>query len=160
MKQLTLPTRQRGVALLVALSFLVIITLISVSAIRSSTSELRMASNFEDGMAAVQVAQSAIDSAINDMDNFVVSGVVGTVNSSVSIGTDISEFEHTHGGSTYVHTRVDVTEQATTVPPRGLGLSASKYQTTYFDMTSSYDNVGEGRGQASISQGVILLVQK
>jgi len=142
--------RQHGAALLVALSFLVVITLISLSAMRSSTTELRLASNNEEIMAARQVAQAAVDAAINEVDNFVVSGASGTVNSTVTIS----------GVDEFTHTTMEVTEGDTTLPPRGLGVSADKFQATMFDITSDYDNVAGGRGQAGLGQGLVLLVPK
>jgi len=141
---------QSGAALLVALSFLVVITLISLGAIRTSTTELRLASNHEERVAAIQVAQSAIDSAINDTGNFVVSGTPGSVNSSATI-SGVTEFNSTS---------LSITEQATGLPSRALGVSADKFQSTTFDIASAYNNTSGGRGQASINQGLILLVPK
>lgn len=141
---------QSGAALLVALSFLVVITLISLGAIRSSTTELRLASNHEERVAAIQVAQSAIDSAINDTGNFVVSGTEGTVNSNVTI-SGVTEFNSTD---------LSITEQVTGLPSRVLGVSADKFQSTTFDIASAYNNTTGGRGQAAINQGMILLVPK
>jgi len=142
--------QQRGAALLVALSFLVVITLISISAMRSSTTELRLASNNEEQMAAAQVAQAAVDAAVNEADNFVVTGTSGTVNTSITIS----------GVTEFTNTTMEVTEGDTTLPPRGLGVSADKFQATMFDIEADYDNVAAGRGQAGVGQGLVLLVPK
>ncbi len=142
--------KQHGAALLVALSFLVVITLISLSAMRSSTTELRLASNNEEQMAANQVAQAAVDAAVNEADNFVVTGTSGTVNNSITIS----------GVSEFTHASMQVTEGDTTLPPRGLGVSADKFQATMFDIEADYDNVAGGRGQAGVGQGLVLLVPK
>jgi Tfp pilus assembly protein PilX len=150
-----LPSKQQGAALLVALSFLVVITLISVAGMRSSTTELRLASNNEARVAAAQVAQSAVDATVSDPNNFTVTGTPGetssTTNSDFSIGTDVSEFAHAD---------VTLTEGDTTNPPRGLGLSADKFQGTLFSVDAEYENLDAKRGQASVEQGMVLLVPK
>ena len=145
-------TRQNGAALLVALTFLVVITLISLTAMRSTTTELRLASNNEERVAAEQVAQSAVDAVTSDPNNFVVTGVEGTVDTSVTLNSsDVSEF---------ASASVTLTEGATANPPRGLGVSAEKFQGTVFHIDGEYDNLNNGRGQAFIGQGVVLLVPK
>jgi len=145
------PLRQQsGAALLVALSFLVVITLISLSAMRSSTTELRLASNNEEQIAALQVAQAAIDNAVSDPDNFVVTGTSGTLNSQITIS----------GLTEFTHASMSLTEGSTTLPPRGLGVSADKFQATQFDISAQYDNVSAGRGHATIGQGLVLLIPK
>lgn len=152
MKTVSIYNRQRGTALLVALSFLVVITLISLTAMRSTTTELRLASNNEERVAAEQVAQSAVDSVTSDPNNFVVTGIEGTVDTSVSLDTnDVAEF---------ANASVTLTEGATANPPRGLGVSADKFQGTIFHIDGTYNNVDSGRGQAFIGQGVVLLVPK
>jgi hypothetical protein len=144
--------KQQGAALLVALSFLVVITLISLTAMRSSTTELRLASNNEERASAEQVAQSAVDSAISNPTNLIVSGVVGKTNKTISLSvSDVAEF---------VDATILVTEGQTANPPRGLGVSADKFQGTIFHVDGSYNGVGSGRGQSFIGQGVVLLSPK
>lgn len=57
--------QQRGAALFIALVFLVILTLISITAIRSSTMELRMASNEQESRIGLDSTQSASDLVVN-----------------------------------------------------------------------------------------------
>ena len=143
--------RQEGAALLVALSFLVVITLISLTAMRSTTTELRLATNNEERVAAEQVAQSAIDSIVSTPTNFVVTGTEGEVETPALDPDDIEQFEFA---------TVSLKEGATTNPPRGLGVSAEKFQGTLFHIDGSYTNVDNGSGQAFIGQGVVLLIPK
>jgi hypothetical protein len=56
------PKRQHGAALITALIFLIIITVIALSSMRSSTQELRMALNAEEKLTAAQLAQAVADS--------------------------------------------------------------------------------------------------
>ena len=145
-------SKQNGAALLVALSFLVVITLISLTTMRSTTTELRLASNNEERVAAEQLAQSAVDAVMSDPNNFIVTGVEGTEDTSVTLDSnDVSEFSHAS---------VTITEGTTANPPRGLGVSAEKFQGTMFHIDGDYNNLDEGRGQAFVGQGIVLLVPK
>jgi Tfp pilus assembly protein PilX len=152
MKTQVTMSKQNGTALLVALSFLVVITLISLTAMRSTTTELRLASNNEERVAAEQMAQSAVDAVMSNPNNFVVTGVEGTEDTSVTLDTSaVSEFAHAD---------IAITEGTTANPPRGLGVSAEKFQGTMFHIDGSYNNLDNGRGQAFIGQGIVLLVPK
>jgi len=152
MKTQYMMSKQHGAALLVALSFLVVITLISLTAMRSTTTELRLASNNEERVAAEQLAQSAVDAVMSNPNNFVVTGVEGTEDDSITLDTNaVSEFTNAD---------ITITEGTTANPPRGLGVSAEKFQGTMFHIDGEYDNLDGGRGQAFIGQGIVLLVPK
>lgn len=152
MRKQIMMNKQNGAALLVALSFLVVITLISLTAMRSTTTELRLASNNEERVAAEQLAQSAVDSVMSNPDNFVVTGVEGTEDTSVNLDSNsVSEFANAN---------ITITEGTTANPPRGLGVSAEKFQGTMFHIDGEYDNLNNGRGRAFIGQGIVLLVPK
>ncbi len=138
---------QRGAVLITTLTFLVIITLISVVSMRSSTSELRLATNTEDQLAAREVAQAAIDAVINEPANFVVKTISGTTSNSATFS----------GVSEFTNSSMAITQLDLSIPPRGLGVS-SKFQTALFGVNSSYNGVSSGRGQAQVEQGVLLLV--
>jgi Tfp pilus assembly protein PilX len=145
--------KQQGTALLVALSFLVVITLISLTSMRSSTTELRLASNNEERVAAEQVAQSGVDNVLGDNNNFIVTGTEGTEKTFTLDKTVIAEFD-----SSVMD--VKVTEGQTSNPPRNLGVSADKFSGTQFYIEADYNNVSGGRGDALIGQGLVLLVPK
>jgi type IV pilus assembly protein PilX len=152
MKNHSVKSKQNGAALLVALSFLVVITLISLTAMRSTTTELRLASNNEERVAAEQLAQSAVDAVMSNPDNFIVTGVEGTEDTSIALNSNqVSEF---------ANASITVTEGTTANPPRGLGVSADKFQGTMFHIDGEYNNLDGGRGQAFIGQGIVLLVPK
>jgi type IV pilus assembly protein PilX len=61
--QCSLPNRQRGATLAVALMFLVVLTLLSVSSVRTATMQERMAGNSRDRNLAFQAAESALRAA-------------------------------------------------------------------------------------------------
>lgn len=71
MNQLTLTNRrgQRGAALIVSLLFLVILTLIGVSAMTTTTLEERMAGNAKDFNVAFQAAEAALRDGWDDLNS-------------------------------------------------------------------------------------------
>lgn len=142
-------SRQCGSVLFVCLTFLVLITLVSLGSIRSSIIELRLASNTEERLAAAHVAQAAIDSAISTEANFVVTGTTGTEKTNPTLSGNMSEFTQTD---------VVITEMGRFEPPRGSGLSSDKFTTALFNVDSEYDAVSSGRGQAHLAQGYMIIV--
>jgi Tfp pilus assembly protein PilX len=58
-------TKQHGVAMFTALIFLVIVTLLSITAMRTSTMELQMASNEQENRIGTDSAQSAIEVVVD-----------------------------------------------------------------------------------------------
>ena len=70
---------QSGVALIVALILLVVITVIGLAAIRTSTLQEKMAGNTFDRAQAFQVAEATLQLAyLTNGTNFVNAGTVGT----------------------------------------------------------------------------------
>ena len=65
---------QRGIALATALIFLVVITVLGLVAVRSSTTELRLASNEQVRVEALQTAQSVVDAVLAVPANTPVNG--------------------------------------------------------------------------------------
>jgi len=89
---------------------------------------------------------------MSNPDNFVVTGVEGTEDTSVTLDSNsVSEFANAN---------ITITEGTTANPPRGLGVSAEKFQGTMFHIDGEYDNLNNGRGRAFIGQGIVLLVPK
>lgn len=66
--------RQGGAVLIVTLMFLVILTLLGVTAMTSTTMEERMAGNTRDSAIALQAAESALRDARRDISNLPVTG--------------------------------------------------------------------------------------
>lgn len=67
------PARQHGIALATALIFMVVITILGLVAVRSSTTELRLAHNAQVRVEALQAAQAVVDSVISNPANLPVS---------------------------------------------------------------------------------------
>lgn len=74
-----LPSRQRGVVLLVSLMFLVVLTLLGVAASRMVTGEEKMSRYLREYNVAFQAAESAMRDARDDIDGYLVTG--GTIKS-------------------------------------------------------------------------------
>ena len=77
----TLPQRQRGAILVIALMFLVLLTIISVSSISGVTLEEKMAGNMREQNVAFQAAESALRDAEIDLET----GIGGTCTPGVSV---------------------------------------------------------------------------
>ena len=79
---------QRGAALITALIFLIIITMLSLSSMRSSTMELRQATNDEIRTTAFQNAQALVDAVLDTPSAMPVIGGVGYRTCSADFGSD------------------------------------------------------------------------
>lgn len=64
MKSIARVNRQRGVALVVALLFLLVVTLLSVTAARNSSFSLQMSGNMQDQNDSLQSAEAAVFGAL------------------------------------------------------------------------------------------------
>jgi Tfp pilus assembly protein PilX len=71
--------KQRGFTLMVALIMLVVLTLLVVSAIRSSNTNLRIAGNMQMQEEAVAAAQVALEQTVSLSANFGASAVASTI---------------------------------------------------------------------------------
>ncbi len=159
--------KQEGAALITALIFLVIITMLSLSSMRSSMLELRQASNDEIRIAAFEGAQAVIDSVLDSPANMPVVGDVGyTVCSGNWDGCDQTNLTLPAGLYTefvnegLVQVRVERLGPAFRPPPRGLGTSARMLTAAAFQIDATYDLTEIGRGNSEITQGVLIVVPK
>lgn len=59
--------RQQGAALIMALAVLVLLTILGISAMKSSTLEYRMATSIQDKSTAFQAAESALAESMNSV---------------------------------------------------------------------------------------------
>lgn len=165
---------QRGAALFTALMFLIVLTLISLAAMRSSTIELRMATNDEARMTAFQRTQAVIDATIADTNNVQVLGDVGR---RVCTGTSASDtpdnescdvYEIDLADDTYdtdvdegrIKVAVTRLSPAEAPAPRAIGTSAAVYSVANFQVDALYDGTEDGLGRGRIVEGVMVLISK
>lgn len=88
-KQTQMPRQQRGIVLVTALVFLVILTLLGITSMSTNTLEERMAANAQDVNRAFQTAETGIAIAFSDSGTF--SGTTDNFSNSGS-DTDIGAY--------------------------------------------------------------------
>ena len=162
--------RQGGVALVTALIFLVIITALALSAMRTGTQELRMALNAEHKVTAVQKAQALSDAVVA---NPVSTPVVGVLGRRSCFG-DVPAGEPSCTGGTLVlpgdinnalvleaddrrFVAVERVAPELGPCPRGAGFSA-EIRCSTFRVHSHFDGTEGRRGRADLYEGVLVLV--
>jgi hypothetical protein len=159
--------REQGAALITALIFLIIITMLSLTAMRSSMLELRQASNDEIRVAAFESAQAIIDAVLDTPAGMPVVGDVGDRTCSYT-STDCANTLTLPAALGYgdfvaderVKVIVERLAPAYRPPPRGLGTSARMLTAAAFRIDATYDLAEDGRGSAEVTQGVLIVVPK
>ncbi len=159
------PRTQTGVALAISLVMLVVILLIAMSAMRFTTTELRIAANEQIRVTVQQTAQSIVDAAASNSANTPVIGDIGyrVCSQAVSdcdantvvLPNDFLKEELAAGEATVVVERLS---PLLGPPPRGLGTSLAKFNAAYFQVSGSFDQVDKGQGRSAINEGVVVLV--
>lgn len=170
------PTRrqQAGAALFTALIFLIVITLLSLSAMRSSTLELRMASNQEAKLGAFQRVQAIVDATVIEPNNTQVFGDEGRRNCTgvdaddtpdgldcavheIALADDMYADDVAAGRVRIAVTRLGPLERPA---PRALGTSASAYAVAAFQVDAEFDGTDIGQGGARVAEGLMVLISK
>jgi Tfp pilus assembly protein PilX len=125
---------QRGAILVIALIFLVAITLLTVSSMRSSKIGLHMAQNEESRIAAVQAAQALADAIVANPASTPVVGTTGftacTAGQSGCNRNDLPVNNETLSyavDATYLKARVERTGTVFRPPPRIVESSIDKF---------------------------------
>lgn len=158
-------SRQTGAALFVSLMLLLVITLISVSALRSSRLELRMAGNQESRLASFMSAQALVDAIVATPANVPVIGDPGfsicTVN---EIGCDRNTISFDNGlfasDLSKGNLRAVVTRGTEAPIPRGLSTSVEKFAGVQFAVQASFDRSAENLGRTQVVEGMLVLIPK
>lgn len=164
---------QQGAALFTALMFLIIITMLSLAAMRSSVIELRMASNQELKNTAFHRAQAIVDATIANSANMPTLGAVGATNCLPDVTTacttktvdfadnfldgEVAYFDNDleNGEVTAIVTRLAPLQAPA---PRTIGTSASIYSVATFEISGDYDLREIGQGKSEINEGVMVLI--
>lgn len=155
-----------GSVLLIALIFLLILTLGATSSMRTSNMELHMAGNEEVRVGTLEMAQSIVDEVVTNRDNIIVSGGIGYVNCTTNVsGCSLNTVTVNPallptakaGNATVIVERL---APALTPAPRGINSSADAFFAARFEVDASYDGVADNEGRAGIVQGVLVLVPR
>lgn len=152
---------------MISLIFLIAITLLTVSSMRSSNINLRMAQNEESRVAADQAAQALADAIVSKPESTPVVGISGyTVCTAGEYDCDRYDLAVTDSmlataiDSNYISARVERTGTVFRPPPRIVESSIDKFSSASFRVTATYDRTADGLGYRQISEGVLVLVPK
>ena len=166
-KQIASRQKQSGAILVIALMFLIAITLFTVSSMRSSNIGLRMAQNEESRIAATQAAQALADVIVANPASTPVIGRTGfTACTSGQVNCDrenLAVDDSALAGEVaayHLSARVERTGTVFRPPPRVVESSIDKFSSASFRVTTTFDRVDEGLGRQQITEGVLVLVPK
>jgi hypothetical protein len=159
--------KQGGAILVVALMFLVAITLFTISSMRSSNIGLFMAQNEESRVAATQAAQALADAIVASPASTPVVGVPGyTACTAGETGCNRNDLPVTNPilasaiANNHISARVERTGTIFRPPPRVVETSIDKFSSASFRVITTYDRIDEGLGHEQITEGVLVLVPK
>lgn len=159
--------KQGGAILVIALMFLVAITLFTISSMRSSNIGLHMAQNEESRVAAIQAAQALADVIVANPASTPVVGKTGFTactagqpncdrdNLPVDDAVLAGEVANLH-----LSARVERTGTVFRPPPRAVQSSIDKFSSASFRVTTTFDRVDAGLGRQQVTEGVLVLVPK
>jgi Tfp pilus assembly protein PilX len=166
-KPMPMRKKQGGAILVVALMFLVAITLYTISSMRSSNISLFMAQNEESKVAAAQAAQALADAIVASPASTPVVGDTGyTACTAGETGCNRNDLPVTDPvlasevANNYLQARVERTGATFRPPPRAVSTSLDKFSSASFRVTTTFDRVDDGLGREQISEGVLVLVPK
>lgn len=126
----SLPRQHQGAALITALVFLVILTMLGLSSMRTNVLEERMAANSQEITRAFQAAESGVELAFDNADSF---NINNTSDNPVTGGD--ADF-----GSMGINVGYEAAFRQMTPPKRGSGWDSS-YAFYHFDVTGNADTV-------------------
>lgn len=159
--------KQDGAILMIALVFLIVITLLATSSMKSSNIGLFMAQNEESRITAAQAAQALADAIVANPASTPVVGLSGFKFCTAGItGCDRNDLPIENSELAYAIASSDLTAQVErtggefTPPPRVTESSIDKFTSASFTVVTTYDRVAEGRGRQQVTQGVLVLVPK
>lgn len=159
--------QQRGAILVIALMFLVAITLFTVSSMRSSNLGLHMAHNEESRIAAIQAAQALADVIVANPAATPVVGKTGYTACTIGQqGCDrndlpVSDPElSSEVAASNLSAKVERVGSVFRPPPRVVESSIDKFTSASFRVTTTFDRVDEGLGRQQVTEGVLVLVPK
>lgn len=157
---------QRGSVLIIAMVFLLILTLGATTTMRTSTLGMRMAGNEETRISSFEMTQSIVDQVVGNSDNIIVSGDIGFVNCTINVAgcsattvvvdTNLLPAAKTNNAQVVIK-RI---APALTPAPRGINSSADAFYAARFEVDTSYDGTSMNEGKVGIVQGVLVLVPR
>lgn len=166
-QQYTPRRNQHGAILIIALMFLLTITLLTLSSMRSSRIGLFLAQNEESRISAEQAAQALADAIVSSPASTPVVGLSGftacTPGESGCNRNDLPVANATLAyavASDHMQARVERTGAEFRPPPRVVETSIDKFSAASFRVTTTFDRTADGLGHEQITEGVMVLVPK
>jgi type II secretory pathway pseudopilin PulG len=158
---------QRGITLVTSLIFLILISVMSATSMRSSRLNVRMSQNEEARLSAVETAQGLTE-MIADSPNLtpVIGGANFTMCTTGEVGCNLTNIVLPAGylaneiAAGHLSARVQRLSPAEKPPPRLTSSSIDKFSAASFQITASFDRADEGLGRARLSEGLLVLVPK
>ena len=158
-------TSQSGTILVIALVFLGVITLLSMSSMRGSTTGIHLAQNEEARFAGIQEAQALTEAIISDPETTPVVGGAGfSICTAAEPDCDLYEVPlpaYLENAVVLGHlsARIERLSPPTKPPPRAVESSIDKFSAASFQISATYDRSVEGLGRVKLAEGIIVLVQ-
>lgn len=159
--------KQRGAILVIALMFLVAITLLTISSMRSGNIGLFMAQNEESRIAAAQSAQALADAVVATPASTPVTGKTGYTACTTGVkDCNRNDLPVTNPelasavAANHISARVERTGTIFRPPPRAVQTSIDKFSSASFRVVTTFDRVDEGLGHEQVTEGVLVLVPK
>jgi len=163
----SLKRKQGGAILVIALMFLVAITLYTISSMRSSNIGLFMAQNEESRISAEQAAQALADAIVASPASTPVVGTTGyTACTAGETGCDRNDLPVNDTvlasaiANGHIQARVERIGTIFRPPPRVVETSIDKFSSASFRVVTTFDRVDEGLGHEQVTEGVLVLVPK
>ena len=156
---------QMGAALVTALIFLAVITMLSVTSMRSGAVGVRMAQNEESRFASIEVAQALAESIVGSPISTPVIGGAGFSNCTAGEAACDLYAVAVPGGyladqvaAGHVTARVERLTPPDRPPPRVLESSIDKFSAASFQIVATFDRSDEGLGRTQLVEGLLILV--
>ena len=158
---------EQGAALATALVFLIVLTLLGLTVMRLSITELKMSSNEQSRFLAREQAQSVVDAILSDNNNLPVRAGTGyslcylsATLPPVGESCATNELNLPAGFNEAVYAEVTRLEPELYPVPGGILTSADKFTTALFSVRGRFDRAEDGLGIADLEQGNITLAPK
>ena len=155
---------ENGAALITALVFLGVITVLSITSMRESTIGVRMAQNEEARLAGLQDAQALTEAVVSTPAATPVIGGSGfTICTAAEpncnrYGVPLPLTIANEVAAGHLSAQIQRLTPPLKPPPRVLESSIDKFSAASFQVQATFDRADEGLGQVQLVEGMIVLV--
>ncbi len=165
----TLPRRQDGAVLIIALMFLLLLALVAATASETNTLQLQMAANDQLRVEAQQRVMAILDAILDNDNNTPVIGDIGykicdqsSLEAScdqalISLDSSITDVPSGTSNNYFV-TRMGPLETGAPVMSESMASSASAFNVARYEVTASFDGEAARLGSSTIVQGITIKI--